>query len=96
MVANINFLTGYSSPALTGICTIATNVTQATSHANIGAPLRNTSAMIVASQETFKLLPRGATGELCFGGTQVVRQLSSHSRASVRANLRGRPAAIPV
>lgn len=64
--------TGYSSTGITGVCTILPNVKTSTSFANIGMPLKNTSAMIVANKNALSLLPRGALGELCFGGDQVV------------------------
>ncbi len=39
---------------------------------NIGAPFKNTSALIFKESSTDPV-PRGALGELCFGGTQVAR-----------------------
>jgi amino acid adenylation domain-containing protein len=39
---------------------------------NIGAPFDNTSAFVL-DPESDIILPRGAIGELCFGGTQVFR-----------------------
>ncbi|EFE39833.1 nonribosomal siderophore peptide synthase SidC [Trichophyton verrucosum HKI 0517] len=36
-----------------------------------GRPLPNTSAFVLAEGERFSLVPRGAIGELCFGGDQV-------------------------
>jgi amino acid adenylation domain-containing protein len=73
----------YSARALTHVCAIYTNVKKSTSLRNIGKPLKNTSAMIAADQELFTLLPRGAIGELWFGGDQVGRSLpnSDSSRA---------------
>ncbi|KAJ5295213.1 hypothetical protein PENANT_c048G05147 [Penicillium antarcticum] len=73
----------YSSGSLTHICAIYPNVKASTSLQNIGKPLRNTSAMVVADQESFTLLPRGAVGELCFGGEQVGRSLSNSSSSRV-------------
>ncbi|KAJ5770743.1 uncharacterized protein N7511_002794 [Penicillium nucicola] len=67
----------YSSGAIAHICAIYPNVKDSASLRNIGKPLNNTSAMIVADQESFSLLPRGAIGELCFGGDQVGRSLSN-------------------
>jgi non-ribosomal peptide synthetase component F len=37
---------------------------------NIGRPFDNTSAFVLDLQST-SILPRGAVGELCFGGYQV-------------------------
>jgi non-ribosomal peptide synthetase component F len=73
----------YNARALTHVCAIYPNVKKSTSLRNIGKPLKNTSAMIAADQELFTLLPRGAIGELWFGGDQVGRSLpnSDSSRA---------------
>ena len=40
---------------------------------NIGTILPNTSVFILAQHDGFELIPRGGVGELCFGGSQVVR-----------------------
>ena len=39
---------------------------------NIGAPFANTSAFVL-DPDSNAILPRGAVGELCFGGRQVFR-----------------------
>lgn len=69
------FNSGYSSPALTSICTIRPAVTSSTHHANIGMPLKNTSVMVVADRSVFTPVLRGAIGELCFGGDQIVSRM---------------------
>ncbi|KAJ5503068.1 AMP-dependent synthetase/ligase [Penicillium fimorum] len=65
----------YSNHALTHICTIHPDMQASTYVRNIGRPLKSTSAMIVADGDSLILLPRGAIGELCFGGDQVGRFL---------------------
>ncbi|KAJ5365051.1 AMP-dependent synthetase/ligase [Penicillium concentricum] len=65
----------YSNHALAHICTIYPNTQASTYVRNIGRPLKNTSAMVVADGDSLVLLPRGAIGELCFGGDQVGRCL---------------------
>lgn len=43
--------------------------------------------MIVAEEESFRLLPRGAAGELCFGGDQIVgRTKSQHCTEADHSN----------
>lgn len=73
----------YSANVLTHVCAICPNVKASTSLQNIGKPLRNTSAMVVANQESFALLPRGAIGELCFGGDQIGRFLPKSSSSRI-------------
>jgi hypothetical protein len=73
----------YSANVLTHVCAIYPNVKASTSLQNIGKPLRNTSAMVVADQESFTLLPRGAIGEICFGGDQIGRLLPNSSSSRV-------------
>lgn len=63
---------GYDSLGLAGVCTLFPNFQSSNSLANIGAPLSNTSVMIVSGEPSLKIVPRGAVGELCFGGDQVV------------------------
>ncbi|KAI3109232.1 hypothetical protein CBS147333_5862 [Penicillium roqueforti] len=65
----------YSNHALTHACTLCLNMQASTHVRNIGRPLKNTSAMIVADGDSLSLLPRGAIGELCFGGDQIGRCL---------------------
>ena len=59
----------YSSEALVHASTLS-KIDVSTSVRNIGQPLGNTFAIIVDG-ESLCLLPRGAVGELCFGGDQV-------------------------
>ncbi|KAJ5815263.1 AMP-dependent synthetase/ligase [Penicillium riverlandense] len=68
---------GYSARELTYSCTLCPEVEPSTLVLNVGRPLRNTSAMVVADRKTFTLLPRGAVGELCIGGEQVGQRLSN-------------------
>ncbi|KAG0156567.1 hypothetical protein PDIDSM_3748 [Penicillium digitatum] len=65
----------YSNRALTHECTFCPNMQASTYVRNIGRPLKNTSTMIVADSASLGFLPRGAIGELCFGGDQVGRCL---------------------
>jgi amino acid adenylation domain-containing protein len=64
----------YSSDALVHACTLS-QINISTSIRNIGQPLLNTFAIIMDT-ESMCLLPRGAVGELCFGGDQVGDSLS--------------------
>ncbi|KAJ6103233.1 hypothetical protein N7486_005660 [Penicillium sp. IBT 16267x] len=64
---------GYDSLGLAGVCTIYSNFQSSTSLANIGTPLSNTSVMIISDKPSGAMVPRGAVGELCFGGDQVGR-----------------------
>ncbi|KAJ6180280.1 hypothetical protein N7519_010741 [Penicillium mononematosum] len=66
----------YSSRALAHACTLCPNMQATTYVRNIGRPLKNISVMIVADGDSLAPLPRGAIGELCFGGDQVGRCLS--------------------
>ncbi|KAJ5543007.1 hypothetical protein N7461_009010 [Penicillium sp. DV-2018c] len=66
----------YSGHALAHVCTLCYNMQESTRVQNIGRPLKNTSAFIMPYGKSLDLLPRGAIGELCFGGDQVGRCLS--------------------
>lgn len=63
---------GYGPSETTNICTVKPNVCMSHFISNIGRTLPNTSAFVLAEGEGFSLVPRGAMGELCFGGDQVV------------------------
>jgi amino acid adenylation domain-containing protein len=60
----------------TGICTICTTPNPATCSESRQRPERKTFAMVVTDQNATSLLPRGAYGEICFGGDKVVRPLN--------------------
>ncbi|KAJ8117348.1 hypothetical protein OPT61_g1437 [Boeremia exigua] len=63
---------GYGPSETTNICTVRPLVTPKDLINNIGPPFDNTSAFVLdPSSDT--ILPRGAIGELCFGGEQVFR-----------------------
>ncbi|KAI9692080.1 MAG: NRPS [Bogoriella megaspora] len=62
---------GYGPSETTNICTVKPKVSASEKINNIGPPLPNTSAFVASSDSAFQLLPRGAVGELCFGGDQV-------------------------
>ncbi|EAW06285.1 nonribosomal siderophore peptide synthase SidC [Aspergillus clavatus NRRL 1] len=64
---------GYGPCETTNICTVMTDVKASTQINNIGPPLKNTSAFVVTDDTDFCLTPRGAIGELCFGGDQVAQ-----------------------
>lgn len=68
---------GYDSLGLAGVCTLYPNFQSSNSLANIGKPLSNTSVIIVSSKRSEKMVPRGAVGEICFGGDQVVSSAST-------------------
>ena len=62
---------GYGPSETTNICSVNTNVSPDDALGNIGPPLRNTSAFVLSPILDFKIMPRGAFGELAFGGEQV-------------------------
>lgn len=64
---------GYGPSETTNICTVNMNVSPNDVLANIGRPLRNTSAFVVSTNSAFNLLPSGSVGEFAFGGEQVFR-----------------------
>lgn len=80
---------GYGSQGIAGVATLCTNVDLAVFPNNIGVPLRNTSAVIIADTPTatVNILPRGALGELCFGGTQIVSIMDSLYYMGKKTNL---------
>ncbi|KAF2281534.1 nonribosomal peptide synthetase-like protein 2 [Westerdykella ornata] len=63
---------GYGPSETTNICTVRGPFRTEDLINNIGSPFENTSAFVLAP-EGEHILPRGAVGELCFGGTQVFR-----------------------
>ncbi|KAL1800615.1 hypothetical protein ACET3X_000957 [Alternaria dauci] len=63
---------GYGPSETTNICTVRTAVTPDDLINNIGMPFTNTSAFVL-DPDSEAVLPRGAVGELCFGGYQVFR-----------------------
>lgn len=63
---------GYGPSETTNICTVRVAVTPDDLINNIGSPFANTSALVL-DPESQDILPRGAVGELCFGGSQVFR-----------------------
>ena len=64
---------GYGPSETTNIDTVSPFVTPDHAINNIGRPLNNTSAFVLADSTDFVALPRGGHGELCFGGEQVFR-----------------------
>jgi amino acid adenylation domain-containing protein len=61
---------GYGPSETTNICTVRSSVSNLDLINNIGKPFDNTSAFVLdPNSET--IMPRGAVGELCFGGYQV-------------------------
>lgn len=65
-------IAGYGPSETTNICTVRPSVTLADLINNIGPPFSNTSAFVVDPNSNM-ILPRGAVGELCFGGEQIFR-----------------------
>ncbi|KAE8860176.1 hypothetical protein PTNB73_07786 [Pyrenophora teres f. teres] len=63
---------GYGPSETTNICTVRAKVTSDDLINNIGMPFDNTSAFVF-DPDSDAILPRGAVGELCFGGSQVFR-----------------------
>ncbi|KAF3491148.1 nonribosomal peptide synthetase 2 [Arthroderma uncinatum] len=62
---------GYGPSETTNICTVRPNLCMSHFISNIGKPFVNTSAFVLTEGDGFSLVPRGAVGELCFGGDQV-------------------------
>ncbi|PGH14806.1 hypothetical protein AJ79_02822 [Helicocarpus griseus UAMH5409] len=62
---------GYGPSETTNICTVRPNIKATDFINNIGRPFKNTSAFVVSEDDDFRLVPRGAVGEFCFGGDQV-------------------------
>ena len=71
---------GYGPSETTNICTVNPRVASDDLINNIGPPLRNTSAFVLSSGSNFELLPRGAEGEFCFGGSQIFRGYVNRSQ----------------
>jgi amino acid adenylation domain-containing protein len=63
---------GYGPSETTNICTVRPHVTTDDLINNIGRPFSNTSVLVMLPHEDC-IAPRGAVGELCFGGAQVFR-----------------------
>ncbi|OAG07938.1 uncharacterized protein CC84DRAFT_1173526 [Paraphaeosphaeria sporulosa] len=63
---------GYGPSETTNICTVKPCVTESDLINNIGPIFPNTSLLIL-EPGTDRIVPRGAIGELCFGGAQVFR-----------------------
>ncbi|KAJ6134331.1 hypothetical protein N7523_000653 [Penicillium sp. IBT 18751x] len=59
----------------TGICTINSTVPSSESSGSTEMPIKKTFAMITGDHTATRALIRGAYGELCFGGDQVVSLL---------------------
>jgi amino acid adenylation domain-containing protein len=63
---------GYGPSETTNICTVKPRFSKGDAIRNIGPPFRNTSAFVF-DPKADRLLPKGAVGELCFGGDQIYR-----------------------
>ena len=66
---------GYGPCETTNICTVSCDTGMSTPLRNIGPPLKNTSVFVMLNEDDCCLSPRGAVGEFCFGGDQVVSLL---------------------
>ncbi|KAI9663349.1 MAG: NRPS [Alyxoria varia] len=65
---------GYGPSETTNICSVNPKAAPTVRKENVGPPLKNTSAFVLKSDsKKFEVLPRGAIGELAFGGEQVFR-----------------------
>ncbi|KAI7437587.1 peptide synthetase [Hortaea werneckii] len=62
---------GYGPSETTNICSVHMDVRPDDPLGNVGPPLRNTSAFVIAPNRKCELLPAGAVGEFAFGGEQV-------------------------
>ncbi|KAL1610378.1 NRPS [Paraconiothyrium brasiliense] len=63
---------GYGPSETTNICTVKPHVTETDLINNIGPVFPNTS-LVILKPGSDHIVPRGAVGELCFGGGQVFR-----------------------
>ncbi|KIW08145.1 uncharacterized protein PV09_01077 [Verruconis gallopava] len=72
MWSDLGLFQGYGPSETTNICTVKPNVTRSDAIRNIGPVFRNTSGFVFDPAGN-TILPRGAVGELCFGGDQVFR-----------------------
>ncbi|KAF2865950.1 nonribosomal peptide synthetase 2 [Massariosphaeria phaeospora] len=63
---------GYGPAETTNIATVRPRMSSQDLINNIGSPLSNTSAFVL-DPNSVTVRPRGAIGELCFGGAQVFR-----------------------
>ncbi|PNS17152.1 Nonribosomal peptide synthetase 2 [Sphaceloma murrayae] len=64
---------GYGPSETTNICTVNACMPLDDSINNIGPSFANTSTFVLPQNGDFAPLPRGALGELCFGGQQVFK-----------------------
>ncbi|KAI7627972.1 peptide synthetase, partial [Hortaea werneckii] len=62
---------GYGPSETTNICSVHMDMRLDDPLGNVGPPLRNTSAFVIAPERKCELLPAGAVGEFAFGGEQV-------------------------
>ncbi|KAI6829033.1 peptide synthetase [Hortaea werneckii] len=62
---------GYGPSETTNICSVHMDMRSDDPLGNVGPPLRNTSAFVIAPDRNLELLPAGAVGEFAFGGEQV-------------------------
>lgn len=62
---------GYGPSETTNICTVKLRMSPNHVSSLVGQPLRNSSAFVLEPDSDFVILPKGAIGELCFGGDQV-------------------------
>ncbi|KAF2226238.1 peptide synthetase [Elsinoe ampelina] len=62
---------GYGPSETTNICSVNKAMSADDSINNIGVSFSNTSTFVLPTNGDFAPLPRGALGELCFGGQQV-------------------------
>ncbi|KAI1933801.1 hypothetical protein LOZ66_006309 [Ophidiomyces ophidiicola] len=70
--AGVGIYQGYGPCETTNICTIKPRVSKVDFLSNVGKPFKNTSAFVISDKpSSFSLVPKGAIGEFCFGGTQV-------------------------
>lgn len=65
--------TGYSTDGIFGVVALCADIDNTTASTSVALPMRNMHAMITTDKTAVTLLPRGALGELCFAGDQIVR-----------------------
>ena len=66
------YCAGYGPSEMTNVCTVCPSIEAWQSPRNVGPPLKNTSVFLASEDDQFCMAPRGAVGELCFAGDQVV------------------------
>ncbi|KAJ5485398.1 Nonribosomal peptide synthase sidC [Penicillium diatomitis] len=71
-----NIYYGYTCSNFAGPCTGLVKLDTIDESKNLGRPNRNTSLLVIADSVGLQPVPRGAAGQLCFGGNQLAETSS--------------------